>query len=286
MGPPSSSTVPADQGPGQLGERASMGNTPFFHVDAFAERPFVGNPAAVCLLEADRPATWMQSVALDMNLSETAFVHPIEGGYSLRWFTPAVEVALCGHATLATSQVLWQSNRVAKDRPIRFRTASGWLECKFEAGVVWMDFPAKPISATEPPAGLLDALGVAARFVGANDMDFLVEVGSESEVRQVAPNFKALATIPARGTIVTAAADSDGDFVSRFFAPAAGVDEDPVTGSAHCALAPYWAGKLGRSALIGKQLSKRGGTVHVRSAGDRVHLGGQAIIVAEGTLLC
>lgn len=254
-------------------------------VDAFADRPFTGNPAAVCVMPAPRDEGWMQSVAMEMNLSETAFLHPEDGGWRLRWFTPATEVALCGHATLASAHVLWEQGALAPSDEARFHTKSGLITCRRDAGMIWMDFPAKPEQPAEPIAGLAEALGVAPTYVGRSHFDVLVEVASEDEVRALVPDIRALRGVQARGVIVTARAQGGAyDFVSRFFAPAAGVDEDPVTGSAHCVLAPYWAGKLGRAELTGYQASRRGGSVRVRSAGDRVHLGGRAITMLRGEL--
>jgi len=260
---------------------------PLYTVDAFTGEPFAGNPAGVCLLEGERDADWMQSVAREMNLSETAFLVPHAGdGFDLRWFTPAVEVALCGHATLASAHVLWQSDVIAADAQPRFHTRSGVLTASRHGAWIELDFPGKPVEDAKAPNGLLSALGVRASYVGRNAFDYLVEVGDESDVRAVEPDFAKLATIEARGVIVTSRSAKDGaDFVSRFFAPRAGVQEDPVTGSAHCALAPYWGGKLGRTAMVGRQLSARGGVVKVRVAGDRVILGGQAVTVLRGVLV-
>jgi len=255
-------------------------------VDAFAERPFTGNPAAVCVLPAPRDEGWMQSVAMEMNLSETAFLHPEEDGWRLRWFTPAAEVALCGHATLASAHVLWEHGALGAGDEARFHTKSGLLTCRRDADLIWMDFPAKPVQPSEPIDGLAEALGVTPVHVGRSHFDVLVEVASEAEVRTLSPDIGALRRVQARGVIVTAKAEGGAyDFVSRFFAPAVGVDEDPVTGSAHCVLAPYWAGKLGRAELAGYQASRRGGTVRVRLAGDRVHLGGRAVTILRGELV-
>ncbi|HYH80718.1 MAG TPA: PhzF family phenazine biosynthesis protein [Longimicrobium sp.] len=254
-------------------------------VDAFADRPFAGNPAAVCVMPGPRDEGWMQNVAMEMNLSETAFLHPEDGGWRLRWFTPAVEVALCGHATLASAHVLWEHAALAPEEEARFHTKSGLLTCRRDDGLIWMDFPAKPEQPAEPIDGLDEALGVTPVYVGRSHFDVLVEVASEAEVRALAPDIGALRRVRARGVIVTARAEGGAyDFVSRFFAPAAGVDEDPVTGSAHCVLAPYWAATLGRDVLTGYQASRRGGTVRVRAAGDRVHLGGRAVTMLRGEL--
>jgi len=259
---------------------------PLYQVDAFADRPFAGNPAAVCLLDAPAEVAWMQDVAREMNLSETAFVSPREGGFDLRWFTPAVEVALCGHATLASAHVLWESNRLDASQHARFHTQSGWLTCVRRQEWIEMDFPAKPESPCPHPPGLLQALNAPAVYVGRNAFDYLVVVDREEQVRDLKPDLAALSTLPVRGVIVTSRANgSDYDFVSRFFAPGAGVAEDPVTGSAHCALAPFWAKRLGQDTLVGRQLSARGGTVRVRVAGDRVFLGGKAVTVLRGELV-
>jgi PhzF family phenazine biosynthesis protein len=260
--------------------------TPLFQVDAFSERSFGGNPAAVCLLDGARDERWMQSVAAEMNLSETAFVHPDGDGFSLRWFTPSVEVELCGHATLASAHVLWEERVIERREPARFHTKSGLLTAALRDGVIELDFPARPESATAAPEGLARALGVVARYVGKSRFDYLVEVESEEDVRAAAPDFRALRALPVRGVILTAASSTAGiDFVSRFFAPGSGVDEDPVTGSAHCSLAPFWAERLHRSEMVGYQASRRGGTVRVTLRGDRVLLGGRATTVLRGELL-
>ena len=256
-------------------------------VDAFTATPFAGNPAAVCVLPSPASEGWMQRVAREMNLSETAFlVRPsASDAWQLRWFTPTVEIALCGHATLASAHVLWEDQLLAAGTQARFDTMSGRLTADRDGSWIAMDFPAVPVTPVEAPADLLPALGVTAVAVGKNRMDYLVEVGSEAEVLAVTPDHTRLRRLPVRGVIVTArASGSDYDFVSRFFAPGSGVDEDPVTGSAHCALAPYWAAKLGRAELVGRQASPRGGIVKVRAKGERVILAGQAVIVLRGDL--
>ena len=264
-------------------------------VDAFAREIFKGNPAAVCLLPEPAGETWMQSVAGEMNLAETAFlVRRSPGVYGLRWFTPLVEVDLCGHATLAGAHVLWEEGIEAGDAGLRFETRSGVLRAVRDADWIELDFPAEPAEPAEPPRGLIEALGVTPRYVGRNRFDYLVEVDSEAAVRAVAPDLPALRRIGGRGVIVTSRAagvPAAGrpaaerfDFVSRFFAPAVGIDEDPVTGSAHCCLGPYWQRRLGRETLTGYQASARGGVVRVRVAGDRVHLGGQAVTVFRAFL--
>ena len=258
---------------------------PLFQVDAFTDKPFGGNPAAVCLLDAPRDAQWMQHVGREMNLSETAFLSPQGDGYQLRWFTPTCEVDLCGHATLASAHVLWETHRLASDSPAKFTTKSGLLTCHRRGLWIEMDFPSTPPADAPPPAGLAEALGLAPRNTARSRFDWLVEVGSEDEVRAAAPDFGKLKKVEARGVIVTARAAKGFDFVSRFFAPAAGVDEDPVTGSAHCCLAPYWSARLEKTEMVGWQASARGGEVRVKLAGDRVLLSGQAVTVLRGELI-
>lgn len=259
---------------------------PVFQADAFADRPFRGNPAAVCILPEPRPAHWMQDVAREMNLSETAFLLREGDGYRLRWFTPAVEVDLCGHATLASAHVLWEEGRLDPESTARFYTRSGvLLAWRGVSPWIEMDFPADPPEPAEPPPGLEEALGARPVKVARSRFDLLVEVASEADVRALAPDFKKLARIESRGVIATAPSETrDADFVSRFFAPASGVDEDPVTGSAHCCLGPYWGARLGRRQLVGYQASARGGFVRVRLAGERVVLGGRAVTVLRGVL--
>ena len=251
-------------------------------VDAFTNQPFTGNPAAVCVLDVPANVTWMKQVAREMNLSETAFLTSITGGWSLRWFTPTVEVKLCGHATLASAFILWETGAVPPEQPARFHTLSGWLTCRNTGDWIEMDFPALSISPAEPPAALLAGLGVAPVFVGFAGFKWLVELASESEVRNVHPNFQRLAELAVQGIIVTARSESPQfDFVSRYFAPASGVNEDPVTGSAHCALGPYWQAKLGKADFTAYQASARGGVVKVRVRDDRVLLCGQAVMMGK-----
>jgi PhzF family phenazine biosynthesis protein len=261
---------------------------PIFHVDAFTDRPFAGNPAAVCFLEEERPDVWLQNIAREMNLAETAFLRSNGSRWTLRWFTPSVEVDLCGHATLASAHVLWESGRAASDETLRFDTRSGLLSAARRDDFIELDFPAEPAEPSPTPPGLLEALGIATpRLAGRNRLDYLIEVSSEREVRSLEPDFRRLGAACAgtRGVIVTAACETaDFDFVSRFFAPAAGIDEDPVTGSAHCCLGPFWSARLGKKELLGYQASSRGGTVAVRMNGSRVMLGGRAVTVARGSL--
>ena len=257
---------------------------PITQVDAFAAKPFTGNPAAVCVLPEQREAAWMQFVAREMNLSETAFLEKRSHGYSLRWFTPAIEVDLCGHATLASAHVLWETGQCGAGERIRFHTRSGVLTADQHGEWIDMDFPATLERRASAPPGLADALGAEPVYVGKNQFDYLVELDSELSVHNLDPDYGLLKKLPARGIIVTARG-SDYDFVSRFFAPGSGIDEDPVTGSAHCALAPYWGAKLNKKEMLAYQASPRGGIVKVRVDGDRVHLGGQAVTVLRGELL-
>ena len=268
---------------------------PIYQVDAFTDEPFRGNPAAVCVLA--RPsseagdASWMQHVAREMNLSETAFVHKQRDGFTLRWFTPAVEVELCGHATLASAHILYETGLLAPSEQARFHTLSGLLTAERSGPEIVLDLPATPPQAMDAPPGLLEALGVEPRYVGASRFDYLIQVASEDVVRGLEPDFaalKALATrgIAMRGAMVTSVASTAGyDFVSRFFAPGVGVDEDPVTGSAHCCLGPFWRDRLGKDEMLAYQASARGGVVRVHVKGERVLLGGRAVTVLRGELL-
>ena len=257
-----------------------------YQVDSFTDRAFSGNPAGVCLLPDPAPVEWMQNVAREMNLSETAFLVRQTNGFKLRWFTPAAEVRLCGHATLASAHILWQTGVLAPGEQARFHTLSGLLTARQRADWIEMDFPARPPQAVQPPAGLAEALGTIFQYVGRDTDNYLVELESEAAVRTLKPDITALAKLPVRGTIVTArATDSRFDFVSRFFAPAVGVSEDPVTGSAHCCLTPYWAGKLGKTEMTAYQVSARGGIVQVCLAGTRVLLSGQAVTVMKCDLI-
>ncbi|MBR8742509.1 PhzF family phenazine biosynthesis protein [Nocardiopsis sp. MG754419] len=251
-------------------------------VDAFTDRPFAGNPAAVLILDGPYDEGWARRVAAEFNLSETAFTRPLpDGTRELRWFTPEVEVDLCGHATLATAHVLAE---LGVEGPYRFSSRSGPLSVTAEGGRLWLDFPSRPAEAIEAPDGLAQALGVAPLWVGRGGTDdLLVEVADEAAVRALAPDLQVLRALPARGVIVTAPGD-EYDVVSRFFAPGAGVPEDPVTGSAHTVLAPFWAERLGRDELTAHQASARGGDLLLRLRGDRVDIGGHAVSVATGDL--
>ncbi|MET8141717.1 PhzF family phenazine biosynthesis protein [Sphaerisporangium sp. NPDC005288] len=258
-------------------------------VDAFADAAFQGNPAAVCLLDRPRDARWMQAVAAEMNLSETAFVDrstPADSpeGMGLRWFTPAGEVDLCGHATLAAAHVLWEREGEDGAHPLRFATRSGVLSAERGQDGIGLDFPAEPAEETEVPDGLPEALGAKPVWMGRNRFDYLAELADEEEVAELRPDFAALSAFPVRGVIVTARGRREHDFVSRFFAPRHGVDEDPVTGSAHCCLGPFWSARLGRRRLTGFQCSPRGGRVRVTTRGERVGLDGRAVIFMSGEL--
>jgi PhzF family phenazine biosynthesis protein len=257
-------------------------------VDAFADRPFAGNPAAVCLLLQPGDEAWMQNVARELNLSETAFLVKRSHGYDLRWFTPTVEVDLCGHATLASAHVLWEQGQLGSAEPACFHTRSGVLIARKDGAWIEMDFPAmpaKPVSITEH-RDVESALGIRVRSVGQSRFDYLVEIESEDAVRSLDPDFTRIGRLQTRGLIVTSAATrTDYDYVSRFFAPAAGVNEDPVTGSAHCCLGPFWKDRLGRDNLMGCQASARGGFVRTRCQGDRVFISGQAVTVLRGELV-
>jgi PhzF family phenazine biosynthesis protein len=255
-------------------------------VDAFTAKAFSGNPAAVCVMLGPRDDKWMQQVATEMNLSETAFLFPQENGFNLRWFTPATEVDLCGHATLASAHVLWEAGHLALDAPAHFHTRSGLLTAQRQRDWIELDFPAEPETAVPAPPDLVEALGVTPQYVGKNRFDYLVEVATEETLRTLQPNFTLLATVPCRGVMVTSrAAAPEYDFVSRFFAPNVGINEDPVTGSAHCCLGPFWQTRLDKDSLVAYQASPRGGVVRVRPAGERVHLGGQAVTVLRGELV-
>jgi PhzF family phenazine biosynthesis protein len=259
--------------------------TPIFTVDAFTNEAFSGNPAAVCLLDHPRDECWLQAVAAEMNLSETAFVHPEGDGYRLRWFTPVVEVNLCGHATLAAAHVLWETGRRSPTSAIRFHTRSGVLTTAQADRWIELDFPALPVQPCPEIPELSEALGTRPVFIGNNGMDLLCQVENEQTVRKVDPDVARLKSIRTRGVIVTAASREPGfDFVSRFFAPAVGVPEDPVCGSSHCASGPFWAERLGKTDLLAYQASQRGGIIRVRVRGQRVRLGGQAVTVMRGEL--
>ena len=251
-----------------------------YQVDAFTDKPFSGNPAGVCILSEAAGETWMQQIASEMNLSETAFMVREGRVYHLRWFAPVVEVDLCGHATLASAHILWETGAVPAGDEVAFSTMSGMLRARRDGEWIELDFPVEAAWAVEPPKKLLTSLGVKPLWVGKNRMDYLVELESEESVRNLDPDFSMLARISHRGVIVTSRAETnDCDFVSRFFAPAFGIDEDPVTGSAHCCLAPFWQEKLGKKPLMARQVSKRGGLLRVSVEGERTYIAGRAVTV-------
>jgi PhzF family phenazine biosynthesis protein len=257
-----------------------------YQVDAFAEGPFHGNPAAVCILTEPRSESWMQAVAAEMNLSETAFITRRESEFLLRWFTPAAEVRLCGHATLATAHVLWETEMLPSAEEARFHTASGLLTASRIGQDIELNFPARELEDADAPSGLEDALGVDADYVGISGRDYLLLADSDEVVRSLTPDFTRLRQLPIRGLMVTACSSSaEYDFVSRYFAPSVGVDEDPVTGSAHCCLGPFWGERLGKGLLVAYQASARGGVIRIELDRDRVRLRGRAVTVIRGTLV-
>ena len=261
---------------------------PIFQVDAFAEEPFKGNPAGVCLLPGPADAAWMQNVAAEMNVAETAFPLAEGDGFRLRWFTPKVEVKLCGHATLATAHILYERGILAPDQEARFETLSGLLTARRDGDLIELDFPARP-PLPKPPEwadAVVGALGIKPVYIGMSAEDVLFEAVDEEAVRSIKPDFAMLRSLPARGVIVTSrSSDKRFDFVSRFFAPAVGVDEDPVTGSSHTVLVPYWAKRLGRTSFTATQASARGGVLYLRLDGDRVRIAGSALTVIRGEIL-
>lgn len=255
-------------------------------VDAFAAEPFTGNPAGVCVLDKELEPEMMQLVAREVNAAETAFLVQDGDVFNLRWFTPAIEVALCGHATLASAHVLWSEQHVPKDQAIRFQTRSGILSAnQLGDGLIQLDFPADRLGPCDNIDDINSALGITGESIVKTQRDFLVELSSEHTVRRFQPDYNAIARLPCQGVIITAKADGDGfDFVSRYFAPSAGINEDPVTGSAHCTLGPYWKSRLGKSEFVAFQASPRGGIVGVRLQNDRVLLSGKAVKTIIGEL--
>jgi PhzF family phenazine biosynthesis protein len=261
----------------------------FAHVDSFTDKPFTGNPAVVCLLEAEASYEWMQKVATETNVSDTAFVYLHEAGadgYRLRWFTPAAEVALCGHATLASAHLLWEDGVVAGGAEIAFSTRSGRLAARRRDGQIELDFPADTVTPREPPEDLAAMLGIDRwTYVGRLPMGYLVELESEEAVRRLAPDQGLLSKLPGEAVVVTSVSSSgEYDFVSRLFAPSMGIPEDPVTGSSHCSLGPYWGERLNKSEMVGFQASQRSGYVRVRLSGERVLIAGSAVTVVHGEL--
>lgn len=263
---------------------------PIVQIDAFTDTPFRGNPAAVCLLPGEADESWMQLVALEMNLAETAFLYPSSEGsgcsYHLRWFTPGAEVKLCGHATVASAHHLYEDGMVPRSESISFSTLSGALGARCEGEKIILDFPSNPPVECDVPQGLAEALHAEPKWVGQTPAAFLVQLESEHAVRLLDPDLNWIGRQPGHGVIVTAKSDDNSyDFVSRFFAPTIGVPEDPVTGSAHCSLTPFWAQRLGKTEMVAYQASPRGGTVGVALHGDRVELTGSAVTVMRGVLL-
>jgi PhzF family phenazine biosynthesis protein len=259
---------------------------PIFLVDAFTDKPFAGNPAAVCLLPEPHAELWMQHVAQEINQSETAFLCRQSDSFELRWFTPTVEIDMCGHATLASAHVLWEEAHLEPTEQARFDTRSGLLIAERKDDWIELDFPEDPEEQVVPPSDLAIALGVTPNYVGKNRFDYLVEVSSEDIVQSMNPDLSLLVTLPADGVIVTSPADSpEYDFVSRYFAPRIGINEDPVCGAAHCCLGPFWRNRLGKNEFVAYQASSRGGIVRVRLSGNRVYLKGKAVTVLRGELL-
>jgi PhzF family phenazine biosynthesis protein len=251
-----------------------------YQVDSFADRIFSGNPAGVCILDGPIDERLMQNIAMEMNVSETAFLYKANDGYDLRWFTPEEEVDLCGHATLASAHILWETGILDEGCEAVFHSKSGRLTARKDGDMVMLNFPEEPESYTEVSDELKNALGVPFVYTGRNRMDYIVEVENEYTVRNLKPDFQALKKVCTRGVIVTSRSDDPRfDFVSRFFVPGIGIDEDPVTGSAHCCLGPYWGERLGKTVMNAYQASKRGGVLKVGLEGGRVLISGKAVTV-------
>lgn len=258
---------------------------PIFQVNAFTDKLFSGNPAGVCILSEPKNDKWLQNVARELNLAETAFIQKEGEGFRLRWFSPVVEIELCGHATLASAHILWERGYLKSKDPARFFTNSGLLTAKRKNDWIELDFPCEPAIKVTTPNFIAKALGVIPVYVGKNRFDYLVEVKSEKTLRELRPDFSLIKKIPVRGLIVTSVAKSgDYDFVSRFFAPAVGIDEDHVTGSAHCCLAPFWKERLNKNVFFAYQASPRGGFMHVSISGERVLLLGKAVTFLSGEI--
>jgi len=256
-----------------------------YQVDAFTDEPFKGNPAGVCLLQAPESDGWMQALAAEMNLSETAYLLPVEDGWQLRWFTPKTEVDLCGHATLASAKVLFESQPELQDRAISFQTRSGMLQARWINGRIELDFPAMAYQPITVPHIVVEVLGFTPIGAVRSGNYYLFEAMDAQLVREAKPNIGELEKLPYPEVMITAQTPDEGyDFISRFFAPQLGVDEDPVTGSAHCLLTPYWAEKLGKKDLSAFQASERGGDLYLRLVGDRVRIAGDARIIFKAEL--
>ena len=256
-----------------------------YQVDAFTDKPFRGNPAGVCILESKPTDKWMQDIASEMNLAETAFLLPMDDGYSLRWFTPNSEIDLCGHATLASAHILSEKGYIIEGREVNFFTKSGLLTAVSDDGWIRLNFPATPEKKVEAPVGLVEALDIEPLYVGKSVFNYIIEVETEDIVRNLKPDFTKLLRIDMHGVIVTAKS-KEYDFASRFFAPAIGIFEDSVTGSAHCCLGPYWKNRLGKNEFIAYQASSRGGELRVRVLDDRVLISGKAVTILEGEIFC
>jgi PhzF family phenazine biosynthesis protein len=257
-----------------------------YFVNAFTDQPFKGNPAAVCLLTKPKKDAWMQKVAKELNLPVTAFVKTEPEGNKLRWFTPTTEIPICGHGTLASAHILWEKGYIDKDESVSFLTKSGKVTAKLKDGWIELNFPSAPDEEIVAPPDLIKAIGVEPKYVGKYKLDYIVEVESDEIVKNLTPNIKAMALLPVRGVIVTSRSSStEFDFISRFFSPAQGIDEDFVTGSAHCCLGPYWKRKLNKDEFVAYQASARGGVIKVRVSDDRVLLSGQGVTVLQGDLM-
>jgi PhzF family phenazine biosynthesis protein len=256
-----------------------------FLINAFTDQPFTGNPAAVCFLPGPKDAEWMQKVAKEINLPTTAFIEHTNGGFSLRWFTPTTEIPLCGHGTLASAYVLWEIGYIQAEHSVSFSTKSGILTAAVKNGWIELDFPSAPDHEITAPDKLIKALGVVPKYVGKNQLDYIVEVESEDVVKNLTPAIDSIAQLPIRGVIVTSRSSSGKfDFISRFFSPAQGIVEDAVTGSAHCCLGPYWKRRLNKDEFIAYQVSSRGGMIKVKIANNRVLLSGKAVTILKGEL--
>jgi PhzF family phenazine biosynthesis protein len=257
-----------------------------FKVDSFTDRAFAGNPAGVCILDTQKDDKWKQNIAREMNLSETAFLAKLADGFNLQWFTPITEVELCGHATLASAHILYERVYLKRNETARFYTKSGILTAGSKEGWIELNFPAIEVEDTSPTLELIDALGIQPKYIGKAKFDYFIETESEDIVRAIKPNFSLLLRAKIRGVIVTSRSSSKKyDFVSRFFAPTVGINEDPVTGSAHCSLGTYWQKKLKKDKLLAYQASERGGIIKVEVAGERVLISGKAVTIMEGELL-
>jgi PhzF family phenazine biosynthesis protein len=258
---------------------------PLFQVDTFTDRPFAGNPAAVCILESAEEREWLQAIATELRMPATAFVLPAEGEWGLRWFAVETELELCGHGTLAAAHVLWETGMGTPGMRVTFQTPAGEIGAAREDGSIFVALGAGRAVETPPPPRLVEAIGVPVESVWRTPLDYLVVLESPSAVVEAAPAIDAIAAVDARGVIVTAAGGEGVDFTSRFFAPGVGLPEDSVTGSAHASLGPFWATRLRTTSLRARQASARGGYVDLRVEDDTVHVGGPAVTVSRGLLV-